>query len=737
MGGKPSQGARRRTRVLAVVGLAYVLGAGLILLWPTSVTTGFRELLVRAADAFPYGDKLLELAANVLLFVPAGWLAAELLRGRWRLVVIPAGILVSGAIELTQALLLPGRVASYRDVLANSIGVVIGVLIGILAGRGASRQEAPESVQDLSTGDRDHAVASASHHGLRIAAWVASGIVAVGIIGGAWLALDTLRARDALTEVATATPRLLSALRADPASASAQLAGLQDAAGRAAAATSGVHWTAAGWLPWVGDNTRALQTVTGAIDALASEGLPGLADAAQTITPDRLAPRGGRIDTASLVEVRESVVAGDTAVATALASVAAINRSNLLSPVAKAVSRLEAALTDAHELTSVAAATVQLAPLLLGADGARSWLVLAQNNAELRSTGGIPGAVLLLSADDGALSIAEQRTSGDFGPYREPILPLTIPETTLFGPQLGLFVQDVNLTPDFPRTAELATAMWRQETGRDIQNVLSLDPLALANLLTATGPVEFKDPAGQRVRLSSDDAASFLMSGVYARYQRPAEQDAVFALAAQAIFKQLTSSKTDPAVLLQALNDSVAQGRLLLWSVDAAEQAMLEQLGATGTLRGAVETRDGLAPAVGVFLNQTTASKTGYYLDTTSQVIEETTGTGNSRQLTLRVSLTSTLKPGEAETLPEHVKWGNRDGKIRVNVLVYAPTDGTVTALSSEWAGFVTEHDDQQVSAQTVKIPAGETVELTWRITTGPGQTAPPVLRVTPGARIG
>ena len=52
------------------------------------------------------------------------------------------------------------------------------------------------------------------------------------------------------------------------------------------------------------------------------------------------------------------------------------------------------------------------------------------------------------------------------------------------------------------------------------------------------------------------------------------------ALAAQAIFKQLTSSKTDPAVLLQALNDSVAQGRLLLWSVDAAEQAMLEQLGA-------------------------------------------------------------------------------------------------------------------------------------------------------------
>ncbi|MDQ7993378.1 MAG: VanZ family protein, partial [Propionicimonas sp.] len=38
-------------------------------------------------------------------------------------------------IELAQAVLLPGRVASVRDVVANSIGVALGVALASVAGR--------------------------------------------------------------------------------------------------------------------------------------------------------------------------------------------------------------------------------------------------------------------------------------------------------------------------------------------------------------------------------------------------------------------------------------------------------------------------------------------------------------------------------------------------------------------------------------------------------------------------
>ncbi|HRA07366.1 MAG TPA: DUF4012 domain-containing protein [Propionicimonas sp.] len=733
----PRPRSEGRKRALLVLGGLYLIGAGLVLLWPNPVTTPFQELLSQASRAVPYGDQLLEVAANVILFVPAGWLAGALLPRRWRWLVIPGGILVSGAVELIQSLLLPGRVSSPRDVLANSLGAALGLLIAVAVDRHRSVDRgAPAPLADESAADSPNDPAWARPRlGMRIAAWVATGIVIAAIGLGSWLAIDAMRAREALTEVAGIAPRLMDALREDPASATAGFAELQDAAARAKAATTGLHWTVVGWLPWIGDNSRALQTVTSAVNSLATDGLPGLSTAAQALTPDRLTPKDGRIDTAALIEVRDAVVAGNTSVVAAYTSLAAIDRANLLPVIAEAVSRLQTELGEARGLTARAVTAVQVIPGFLGADGARSWLLLAQNNAELRATGGIVGAALLLRADDGALSIIEQRSSGDFGPYKESILPLTAAEQTLFTRQLGMFVQDVNLTPDFPRTAELASAMWQKETGRSPHNVMSLDPVALAGLLTATGPLEFEDVRGDTVKLTAGNAASFLMSGVYARYQDSDDQDAVFGLASKAVLKHLTSSRTDPVAAIRSLTDSIAQGRLLLWSADAAEQALLEEAGASGALRGDAETAEGVAPVAGVFLNLTTASKTGYYLDTAADIIGETTGPDGSRTLTLRATLTSLLKPGEADTLPEYVKWGNRDGKIRVNVLAYAPTGGAVTPLSTDWHGFVTEHDGLQVSAQTVKIPAGQTVQLTWQLTTGPGQPATPVVRVTPGAR--
>jgi len=75
----------------------------------------------------------LESFANVLLFVPFGLLIALLLPTRWWWLVIVALAVVAGGIELGQALFLPGRVASFDDVLANSLGGVVGVAIAGVA----------------------------------------------------------------------------------------------------------------------------------------------------------------------------------------------------------------------------------------------------------------------------------------------------------------------------------------------------------------------------------------------------------------------------------------------------------------------------------------------------------------------------------------------------------------------------------------------------------------------------
>ena len=75
----------------------------------------------------------LEVAANVLFFVPLGVLVAAMLPRRiwWLSVVI--GVAFSVCIEVGQLLFLPGRFASWDDILANSVGTAVGAVIVLIA----------------------------------------------------------------------------------------------------------------------------------------------------------------------------------------------------------------------------------------------------------------------------------------------------------------------------------------------------------------------------------------------------------------------------------------------------------------------------------------------------------------------------------------------------------------------------------------------------------------------------
>src|SRR5690606_15270921 len=102
------------------------------------------------------------------------------------------------------------------------------------------------------------------------------------------------------------------------------------------------------------------------------------------------------------------------------------------------------------------------------------------NSAELRSTGGLVGAMAVISADDGALTMSTTRAGTDLPRLDEPILPLTPAELELHSEALGRRVQAIALTPDFARTAQLAAAMWEADTGERVDGVIATDVVALA-----------------------------------------------------------------------------------------------------------------------------------------------------------------------------------------------------------------------------------------------------------------
>jgi glycopeptide antibiotics resistance protein len=131
--GKPPARGRVLTATLLAV---YIFAVALVVLWPTPLDAVASGLIQRVLSALQragapnwFDYNLIESGANVVMFVPLGFLAALLLPSvlRW---LTPAGaLLFSGAIEWCQQSFLPGRHASLQDVWVNTLGAAIGTAL--------------------------------------------------------------------------------------------------------------------------------------------------------------------------------------------------------------------------------------------------------------------------------------------------------------------------------------------------------------------------------------------------------------------------------------------------------------------------------------------------------------------------------------------------------------------------------------------------------------------------------
>ena len=169
---------------------------------------------------------------------------------------------------------------------------------------------------------------------------------------------------------------------------------------------------------------------------------------------------------------------------------------------------------------------------MLGKDRQRRYLLLIQSNAEIRSTGGISGSYAILSANNGKLSMGFQGSIQDLRPAEKPVVPLTADELRVYSQALVSDIRDVNLTPDFPRTGEIAKALVAKGLDENVDGVVSVDPVAMSFILGGTGPVTLSDGAV----LTQENAVEVLLSAVYRSYPDAKRQDDTFERAARTIF---------------------------------------------------------------------------------------------------------------------------------------------------------------------------------------------------------
>ncbi|WP_237393748.1 DUF4012 domain-containing protein [Pseudarthrobacter sp. ATCC 49987] len=541
------------------------------------------------------------------------------------------------------------------------------------------------------------------------------------VASAAWLSTRATIIKDELDATTHLISELKDNIAADrPQEAAATSEKLRAHTAAARQAAGDPLWTLAASTPWIGANFSAVAEVARSADDVSTLGVAPLVKVFESLNWDSLLPGSGGTDLGPIHAASPSVSAAAHAVRASAERLGNIDADSLWPQVAEPLTRAREQLQAVTGALDATASVADVAPGMLGSDGQRNYLLMIQNNAESRASGGIPGALAVLTLDKGKLTLGAQSSAAEVG-IMSPTFPVDPEQQQIYSPRLGMYMQDVNLTPDFPTAASTAQAMWEKKTGQHVDGVISLDPVALGYVLDATGPVKIRSPellaltkTGLPAELNGKNVVATLLSDVYAKIERPQLQDLYFAGVAKEIFAALSSGTGEAKGLIESLSRGTAEGRVLVWSGTSAEQDIIAKYPLSGSIAGPSN-----SPAqFGVYFNDGTGAKMDYYVKRTVQLVEECTGDGY-RQVKVRITSTNAAPADAAASLPEYVTGGGafgvRAGSVRTNVIAYGPTQADVeTALvDGKKANFSAQHHaNRPVGTLTVTLAPGQSSEV-------------------------
>lgn len=516
---------------------------------------------------------------------------------------------------------------------------------------------------------------------VRTAAAMGSLAVLAGA-AAAWLAYRGTELRTEMTAVSQLVPEFKDQLLAkDNEAAQKTLDQIELHLDTARGAATDPLWKAATALPFLGQNFSVTTELVLSADDLVDRAAQPMLGVFSSLDWQKMTPVNGRFDVSPLESSSPTIVAAANTVELTHARLSDIDASGLFPEVARPLAEATETLDDLRQTLNTAADTSQILPAMMGATGPRNYLILIQNNAEIRATGGLPGSLAVLHVEDGQIRLEAQSTGSAMGRFN-PAVVVDPVQTQIYSKRLGTFISDVNLTPDFPTAAKTAKSMWEAKYGSPVDGVIAVDPVVLAHILEASGPLAVPIPhpemaPGLPTTLTAENVVKTLLSDVYKDLESNALQDAYFALASKEVFSALASGKVPGDQLLEALTTSAVENRLHVWSGHNTEQDILGTTAIGGSISGPVAGGN----TFGVFFNDGTGAKMDYYVKRSVQLLQECKTDGYS-EVTVRVTTSNTAPIDAATSLPELITGGGRygvpAGTVQTNVIVYGPAQSHI-----------------------------------------------------------
>ncbi len=466
-------------------------------------------------------------------------------------------------------------------------------------------------------------------------------------------------------------------------------------------------------VPVVGQHVAAVGELSTAGSDLADSalGAVGLVDYDALQLPD------GGVDLETLEAYRDPIISSDQAVDDAIRTIAERRSPWLLPPLESRMASLERQLLDLAPDTELARLALDSLPAMLGGDGTRRYLLLFGSPAESRDLGGHIGQWGELEARDGQLELTDSGPIIDLwlgGNAGRRFQDDTRYPASYIDYRPEQFPQNWGASPDMPTVATAAAELYPQSGGQPVDGVAYIDPIAIAAMLTITGPVT--DPITS-TELTAENAVQYLTVDQYAAPDEEERTDLLTRLLDEMFDALSGTALPGPERLSQILGPVVRGGNLQLWTFGAGEHALLDRVGISGRLPALSSGQDALA----VLTSNANPNKIDTYL--TRSISHQVEWDRDAE----RIDTTTTveLSNGAPADLANRVVAGNEhglpQGTNRMVLSLLSPLTAGEMRIDGEPVPFSVRREfDRWRYAVTVEIPPGEAVTVDL-VASGPG----------------
>lgn len=279
---------------------------------------------------------------------------------------------------------------------------------------------------------------------------------------------------------------------------------------------------------------------------------------------------------------------------------------------------------------------------LLGKEGRKTYLVLFQNNMEIRPTGGFIGSFGLVTFEAGRMadfSVSDVYSAdGQLKGHIEPPKPIK----DYLG-EANWYLRDSNWDPDFPASARRAEWFLDKEIDRQVEGVVAIDLSPVKEILKYTGPVYLPD---YNIDITSENIYEKTQSEVQENFFPGTHKKASFltALSRNLVTNFVNLDSSQKISILRTFIDALEKRHIQVFLHDEAVQGAVSSLGWSGEVAVRNCGENCYSDMVGLIEANVGINKANYFITRDQKLAVDVEGDKITRELT--INFKNSANPG-------------------------------------------------------------------------------------------